>query len=179
MDDGTEEEEEEGVYEGMPNRPAGDVLRDINQWYRELKEIPGGGEHSSLNWGQELTKPLYSKHGWPREDFDGDAFLVDRARANAVRRAKEEAENPVQKVTILRFAVYRDDGPFWEQLRHDIEAAKTVDEEWLARWKLWRDKLLKYGRRRNSKRRRRKLLGSAQMEYPRDLRTFLYGNWNS
>jgi hypothetical protein len=66
---------------------APNVPRDIVKWYEELTKLPGGGEASSCAWFPEIIKPLYIKHGWPRVDFDGEAFLIDQAREDASRSA--------------------------------------------------------------------------------------------
>ncbi|CEJ93521.1 hypothetical protein VHEMI09102 [[Torrubiella] hemipterigena] len=87
-DDLGEDEEESGQesdeYDDMlgdcEGRDAQTVLRDINRWYQNLAELPGG-ENSDGMWGMKGTiKALYKKHGWPGETFDGDAFLVDLLR---------------------------------------------------------------------------------------------------
>ncbi|KAF7550318.1 hypothetical protein G7Z17_g5789 [Cylindrodendrum hubeiense] len=130
-------EDSEGIYDEADSRPAGEVLRDIIRWYHDLTETPGGGENSGSQWEKETTKPLYRKHGWPGDDFDGDAFLVDLVRANAARSAEWAAEEPLRKVAELEGWLQHDDGLFNRQLQDRLAAAKTVDEEWLARWELW------------------------------------------
>ncbi|KAK0634192.1 hypothetical protein B0T14DRAFT_576691 [Immersiella caudata] len=78
-DEDDEEPGDENMWDDMEARSAPSVLGDIVRWYRELKELPGG-EKDGFQWEEEIIKPLYIKHGWPGEDFDGDAFLVDKAR---------------------------------------------------------------------------------------------------
>jgi hypothetical protein len=36
---------------------------------------------------------VYRKDGWPGDDFDGDAFLVDKAQAEAAERVKEVVDD--------------------------------------------------------------------------------------
>ena len=43
-------------------------------------------------------KPLYRKHGWPGEDFDGDAFLADQADSVVAKRAKDDAEDALREL---------------------------------------------------------------------------------
>ena len=82
--------EDENHWDDMDGRPAPAVLRDIVRWYRELKELPGG-EKSGWEWDEEITKPLYIKHGWPGENFDGDAFVADQKREAAAKRERERS----------------------------------------------------------------------------------------
>lgn len=134
-------EEEEGLYDEMPSRPAGYVLRDIVQWYNELIELPGGGSNTMIEWDAEITKPLYLKHHWPDADFDGDAFLVDKARAMATMEAKDTAEEPLRAVQhcegYLRFLNDESHSITVEQMRDRLAAAQTDDEKWVVRGKLW------------------------------------------
>lgn len=102
---------------------------------------------------------------------------MDLARANAVRRAKEEAKWPVQEAWSLERGAF--DESHWKRRRNSIEAAKTADEEWLARWKLFYDMLINKRLTWNSKRRRRTQTGFVQEEYARDLKIYPYGSWNS
>ncbi|PCG89448.1 Hypothetical protein PENO1_104650 [Penicillium occitanis (nom. inval.)] len=86
-------------FDYFPSRLAGDVLRDIVQWYRELKVLAGGGENDDIDWThyrKDLDlKELYRKRGWP-DNFDGDAFEVDMARSYAAHSAKESAQQPLK-----------------------------------------------------------------------------------
>jgi len=85
------------VWDEMTGRPAGDFLRDVNEWFRRLILIPGeNGEDAGVEWSSEYIRPLYRKHGWPSEDFDGDAWEIDMERAKAADRAKYEAEEPIR-----------------------------------------------------------------------------------
>ncbi|RDL42174.1 uncharacterized protein BP5553_02153 [Venustampulla echinocandica] len=138
-DDDDEEDSEggEGLYDDMDSRPAGDVLHDIVQWYHELIETPGGGEVSGGEWDAEIVKPLYRKHGWPNANFDGDAFLVDQARATAAKLAKWVSEEPIREVQKFKGWLKDEDHPAMRQLRDRLAGAKTDDEQWLARWELW------------------------------------------
>ncbi|KAK4040850.1 hypothetical protein C8A01DRAFT_45872 [Parachaetomium inaequale] len=138
-----EEEDEDGDgdedinhWDEMDSRPAGNVLRDIIRWYRELVETPGGGENTAWTWRKELVAPLYRKHGWPGESFDGDAFLADKLRAEAAEAAKKDAEAPERRRIWLE---RHKEGEAFVMLQRQekLAAAKTVDEEWVARWEIW------------------------------------------
>ena len=123
-------------YDEMRSRPAADVLRDIARWYKELIEIPGDGEQSCLEWGKEVTEPLYRKHGWPSANFDGEAFLIDKARVLAAISAQDDAEEPVREVQSLQGWLNSEDRvKFWKDKE---EAATTEDEKWSAKWEVWR-----------------------------------------
>ncbi|RDW93402.1 uncharacterized protein DSM5745_00724 [Aspergillus mulundensis] len=124
-------------FEHLPSRPAGDVLRDINRWYRELVELPGGGEYSGGAWNDpEIDlRALYRKNGWP-DAFDGDAFEVDKARAEFSLRARYDAEEPRRAVE--RFRDWR--GHLTQKIdeqRQLIESARSMDEELIARFESW------------------------------------------
>ncbi|KAH8893912.1 hypothetical protein GQ53DRAFT_745336 [Thozetella sp. PMI_491] len=126
--------------EPLPSRPAGDVLRDINQWYRTLEETPGDGEYCGGEWrGSAIDlRGLYRKHGWP-DRFDGDGFLVDQARAYAAHRAQFRAEEPGRQVEGLVDSVE------WAKkavanAQDELKNARTENERWLAKYTLWREK---------------------------------------
>lgn len=140
-EDNEDNEENEGLYDEMPSRPAGYVLRDIVQWYNELIELPGGGSNTMIEWDAEITKPLYLKHHWPNADFDGDAFLVDKARAMAIMTAKDTAEEPLLAVKrcegYLRFLNNESHSITLQQMRDRLTAAQTDDEKWAVRGQLW------------------------------------------
>ncbi|BDD60267.1 hypothetical protein MPDQ_006184 [Monascus purpureus] len=124
-------------FEHIPSRPAGDVLRDIVRWYRELEELPGGGENSGLEWNDpDLDlKTLYHKHGWP-DNFDGDGFLVDKARAYSARQAKYNAEEPLRVVKRLQdWSKYAHEEA--RTLRLSLATAENLDKEWQLRFKIW------------------------------------------
>jgi len=123
--------------EFVRSRPAGDVLRDINRWYRELKELPGQGEYNG--WMEpSILKPLYLKNGWGA-DFDGDMFEVDMARAYATEKARYEAEEPLRQVDCYAgWAEYSERDV--ERYKKEISEAKTLDVEWKARFELWKAK---------------------------------------
>lgn len=128
-------------------RDAGEVLRDMNKWYLELKETPGGGELTTNDWLKELVKPVYEKHGWPGENFDKEAFLVDLVRARALRRVKYFAEEPLRKVECYKgwLAMPDYEEKEFEKLRGKIGEAKTAGEEWVARWELYSKERRKRG----------------------------------
>lgn len=131
-----------GTYGGMNGRRAGDVLRGIIQWFADIVEAPGGadGEDSGLEWGAAEVRSLYRLHGWPGADFDGDAFLVDKAHVNAVLSAKRCAEDLARKVRWLRSVIPRLDekSPAVRETGGKVAAAGSVEEEWLARWELFK-----------------------------------------
>lgn len=121
-------------FDYIKSRPAGDFLRSIVQWYRELKEVPGGGEHSGGEWMElETLRPLYLKHGWP-DNFDGDAFEIDQARAYCAQRAKYFAEDPLRQVECYESWLKHDDR---ERKRQEVDDATNDDEKWTARFGLW------------------------------------------
>ncbi|KAK3897434.1 hypothetical protein C8A05DRAFT_19805 [Staphylotrichum tortipilum] len=135
-DEEEEEEEDENYWDEMDARPAAKVLRDIIRWYHELVELPGTGENNS-GWSKDPVPTLYKKHGWPGEDFDGEAFLVDKLRAEAVRKAHADSQRPFDEVKSLQrqLEAYQEREP---KLHEKAAAAKTLDEKWLARWELFR-----------------------------------------
>ncbi|OJJ01286.1 hypothetical protein ASPVEDRAFT_40853 [Aspergillus versicolor CBS 583.65] len=125
-------------FEYIASRPAGDVLRDINKRYRDLTELPGGGGNTGLDWSDRKLnlRELYQRSGWP-DNFDGDAFEVDKARRYGSIRAKERAYEPLTDVE--RFHDMR--ASLVEQIRGfraTIANPKSLDEEWIARFELWR-----------------------------------------
>ncbi|KAJ0414499.1 hypothetical protein BJY00DRAFT_305558 [Aspergillus carlsbadensis] len=122
----------------LASRPAGDVLRDIKRWYRDLEILPGGGENTGLDWSSRSLnlRELYRRNGWP-DHFDGDAFEVDKARRYASIRARKRADRPLQEVE--RFHAMR--ASLEEQIRGfraTVADPKSLDEEWIARFELWR-----------------------------------------
>lgn len=132
-DDDEGEPEQENYWDEMEARPATRVLQDIVRWYHELVEIPGDCVDCIGEWSAEVVRPLYRRHGWPGEDFDGDAFVVDQARSKEpeylfweVWRLKQKMEKRVRQREIG--AVQR---------QEKLAAAKTVDKEWAARWEVW------------------------------------------
>ena len=81
-----EEEEEEKrkqeiYWDEIDARPAGNVLRDIIRWYRELVDLPGARDMDVWHQPREdILRALYQKHRWAGENVDGEAFLVDHVR---------------------------------------------------------------------------------------------------
>lgn len=130
----------ENIWDEADARPAPAVLRDIVAWYESLTELPGGGETSDPEWFPGLTKPLYLKHGWPGANFDGAAFLVDQARTYAAQSAKRIAETPIQRVSELQGWVqhYSKETPEMQKDKETVTTTTNLEEEWLARWRLWR-----------------------------------------
>ncbi|PGH19540.1 hypothetical protein AJ80_03876 [Polytolypa hystricis UAMH7299] len=118
----------EGDYDDLRSRPAGEVLRDIVRWYHELKETPGGGENTGVEWEGEVTKRLYHKHGWLGKTSCGRMPLVKLSTLQRIRCGKW---------TRLRDRASDSNSPIHQEIRERLAAAKTVDEEWLACWDLW------------------------------------------
>jgi hypothetical protein len=128
-----EEEEDEVWWDEMDARPAANVLRDVIRWYHELVEMPGQGESDWGRFDKKIVKPLYHKHGWPGEDFDGEAFLVDKARVEAAGKAQDNAARPFDELQRLRYqaeARGKSEPSDMAKLHEKLAAAKTVDEEW-------------------------------------------------
>ncbi|KAF7167586.1 hypothetical protein CNMCM5623_000892 [Aspergillus felis] len=126
--------------EPIPSRRAGDVLRDIIRWYRSLDEIPGG-EHCSGEWtGYDIPlKELYREYGWP-DNFDGDGFQIAQARAHGASSAKYVAEEPLRCVE--KFKLWRRSAEGRVSAHQaELAAAKSTDEAWAARFKLWMEEL--------------------------------------
>ncbi|KAJ6443847.1 cortical patch protein [Purpureocillium lavendulum] len=155
-DSDDDDDDDERWVDEMDSRPAPDVLRDMIRWYKEFTEVPGGGEHSGPEWSADIITPLYTKHGWPHAHFDGDAFLVDQARAKAAQSAKDTAEEPLHRLNALRGGRSDDDddddddnGPAMQRRRDKLAAAAAagVDEEYVARWELWHAQWMNQRRR--------------------------------
>jgi hypothetical protein len=135
-----EREEATGIknqnsLELVRSRPASDVLRDINGLYRGLKELPGQGEYSS--WMEPaVLKPLFCNNGWP-DQFNGEQFEIDMARAYSTDRARYFAEEPLRTVERhVGWAVYSD--RVMERYKNEVAEAQTPDKEWTARFDLWK-----------------------------------------
>ncbi len=127
-----EEEEDENHWDEMDSRPAAKVLRDIIRWYHQLDELPGCGEMDS-GWSEDPVKSLYQKHGWPGEDFDGEAFLIDKLRAEAMRKVHDQSNDPYEQVEICRSSLENHlerEPAKLAKLHEKVAAAKTLDEEW-------------------------------------------------
>ncbi|GIK06693.1 hypothetical protein Aspvir_002343 [Aspergillus viridinutans] len=124
--------------EHIPSRRAGDVLRDIIRWYRSLDELPGG-EHCAGEWSRYdiPLKELYREDGWP-DNFDGDSFQIAQARAHCASSAKYTAEEPLRCVERFKLWRKRAEGRISAH-QAELAAAKSTDEEWAARFKLWRE----------------------------------------
>jgi len=143
---GDEEDEEDDEDEDMDGktcrwdewdgRPAAQVLRDMVKWYEDLIETPGGGENTPLDWDSDIVVPLYRKHGWPGEGFDGDAFEVDHKRVLAVAEIRDKLEEPISRVKNHRASVEYYRGPRMESAQKHLERADTVDQQWLERWEV-------------------------------------------
>lgn len=142
-DEGDGSDGEGAHWDEMSSRPAGRVLRDIVRWYHELIETPGGGEQSAQSgggWEPEILKPLYQKHGWPDSRFDGDAFLVDLARADASRTVEGQFTGKLRQLK-TRLELDGPGGPRFARMKETEAAAETAEDLWVARWHLWRMEL--------------------------------------
>jgi hypothetical protein len=131
-----EKDEDINHWDEMDARRAGNVLRDINRWYLDLFEVSGGETDGGM-WYREIVEPLYRKHGWPGEDFDGDAFLADKARAEAAASIKDDAEAQLQRLEMLRRQLEWQKKEKLVGTREKLAAATTVSEEWVVRWEIW------------------------------------------
>ena len=120
--------------ETLRSRPAIDVLRDINRWYCELKELPGQGEHDG--WlAPKVLRPLYRKHGWP-DNFDGRAFEIEVIFVAADESAHYDSEEPIRKVKCYESWLEYSGRDITESTQQ-IADADTPAAEWKARMKLW------------------------------------------
>ncbi|OJZ88624.1 hypothetical protein ASPFODRAFT_205739 [Aspergillus luchuensis CBS 106.47] len=125
-------------FEHLPSRPAGDVLRDIIRWYRELKVLPGGSNDSCIKWdaGRLDVKGLYRMHGWPG-NFDGDAFQVDQLRALGLASVGKYTNQILLQLKRCMISVEESDRKI-ARLQKSLAAAKSKDEEWMFRMELWK-----------------------------------------
>lgn len=122
--------------ERIRSRPAGDVLRDINRWHRELKEIPGQGEQRGGHWTDEaILRPLYLKNGWP-DHFDPEAFDLDVVRGKAKDRARYHSEDPLKQVDCYKGWLEHSNFNI-ERYSEEAANAKNPNDEWKARYKVW------------------------------------------
>lgn len=140
LDDNRSEESFHGIYgalETIPSRPAPEVLDNMNQWYLDLKETPGDGQHGGLQWHHEGIKDLYRKHGWPGKEFSGDAFLQDLEDAEVARRDKYRNEQPLREVSKYQQWLKLSSPATIEIIKADRLPAANVDEEWKVRLDLW------------------------------------------
>ncbi len=77
---------------------------------------------------------LYRKHGWPGENFDGEAFLVDHVRHKTdVKYVPGEMWPSQKQLTEKR----EQDKAAALQTAQKFAGAETVDQEWVARWEIW------------------------------------------
>ena len=137
-----DEEDDDDFQDDGPNydegdgRPAPEVLRDIVKWYKELRETPAGSGVTEPEWDRDLVVPLYRKHGWPGDDFDGDAFEIDRIRGISTREIEKRARQPLERIENLKLRIPLEEERT-EELRRSVEAETTVDDEWAVRGELW------------------------------------------
>lgn len=121
--------------EAVRSRDASEVLRDVNRWYRELKETPGQlrpwGNYTP-GWEEpETIRALCLNHGWP-DNFDGEAFEIALIRTYAARQAKSHAEEPLKAVEFYENQIRCLEERAVEQLK-TIDEATSAHEEWKAR----------------------------------------------
>ncbi|KAK0667794.1 hypothetical protein QBC41DRAFT_323207 [Cercophora samala] len=125
------------VYDNMPARAAGDVLRDIKKQFELLEDAPWRHECGDAGgpW-LEGVEELFRKHGWPGSDFDVEGFHVDRIRMHAVEYTKDDASQALRKMEEEK---NRLQGLNQEVLvcRQALASMKTLDEEWMARFNIW------------------------------------------
>lgn len=141
----SEDEESNGdnPWDEMEARPAPKVLRDIVRWYENLDELPGVGERSGADWNPEITEPLYVKHRWPSSTFDGEAFLVAKARACAeasVKRSLQRNKRVGDELAGLekQLEVHKNEKEIRQMRTYNIILAnpKNPVEEWSYRWQV-------------------------------------------
>lgn len=124
----------ENDLEKIRSRPADEFLGDVNRWYLELKELPGGGEHNH-DWEPEYMRPMFVRNGWP-DRFDGDAFEIDFIRTHCENRARYFAEEPLRQVECHEGWIDYSARQV-EQSKKEVSEAKTREDEWKARFQLW------------------------------------------
>ncbi|KAK4198901.1 hypothetical protein QBC40DRAFT_229088 [Triangularia verruculosa] len=126
------------IYDRMPARDAGDVLRDILKQYEKLEDAPwrylNGGAGGP--WPEGIEK-LYHKHGWPGPDFDVEGFHVDRIRMDAVEKTMSYALGALNKVREEKNRLQRLNQ---EMLvcKHALVRAETPGQEWIAKFDIWK-----------------------------------------
>lgn len=128
-------------FEHIPSRPAGEVLRDIVQWYRNLDILPGGGEDTQEGWDKYdmPLRDLYTANGWP-DRFDADAFEISQARAFSRYLAQDFADRPINEVVRIKDVIELY-GRWIEIQTTDLSWADTKEDEWAYRYRIWRMKL--------------------------------------
>ncbi len=126
-------------FESVPSRPAEEVLRDINRWYRELEEIPGGDDAGGVWERDDIDMAsLYRKNGWPN-NFDPEAFRTDQCRKYEASRARSHVGHPLSEVKKYKsWCSTRQHRQ--EQLLNvlesaeSVESAMTTDDMWMAKF---------------------------------------------
>lgn len=144
-----DEDDDEGngdddyAYQLSDARPAPKLLNDIDRWYQSLKTLPGYGEHSEGIWTstRDVVRALYTKHGWPSADFDGDGFLTDMARAHAVDTVSSD-------MNYKSYPIFARWEALIEQKRKRDGEEPTESDEWLERFHSWKQSLNEKQRRR-------------------------------
>ncbi|KAK3900744.1 hypothetical protein C8A05DRAFT_35594 [Staphylotrichum tortipilum] len=98
-------------------------------------------------WGHDdALRAVYRNHGWPGENFDGDAFVVDRARVIPAAKIRFEPEEALpSRLEQLQYMVRESEEAekaATAQGHEKLVAANDVDEDWVARWEIWNAKQL-------------------------------------
>ncbi|KAK4506550.1 hypothetical protein PRZ48_000282 [Zasmidium cellare] len=120
----------------IQSRDAADVLRDVNRWYRELKELPGNPD-GSLHAHGDTKRLLYKKNGWP-ESFNPDTFMVDFIRTTAAERvAGNDSDRDPAKIVMKCEKRVEYGHRFRPKFTKAVDEAQSADEEWIARYKLF------------------------------------------
>lgn len=105
-----EEKDRAQAYQNIDGRPAEGTLQGIIDSYKKLDEVPGGGEHSPLDWDPDLTEPLYRKHGWLTGEFNRRPFHVERLRNYAATEVQDAVSSAWNDFHFLERAMDGQDG---------------------------------------------------------------------
>ncbi|KAK2592296.1 hypothetical protein QQS21_010016 [Conoideocrella luteorostrata] len=122
---GSEESDDEYLYNRLNGGSAAKVLRHLAKQFATFERDPSVGQLPNDEWHLELTKPLYIKHGWPNDNFNGKAFDVDRKRALAVYEAKHMAKKPLTRLSQLERQLEQKILEDFSKLKTDIENTET------------------------------------------------------
>ncbi|KAK4234022.1 hypothetical protein C8A03DRAFT_47554 [Achaetomium macrosporum] len=137
VDNEAKEDEDEEDEEDEDEDEGADVEK--NYW-DEMESRPAPNNSAGWEWDPELVTPVYRKHGWPSDSFDGDAFQVDQVRAVARARAEDIAQRPLAAVQTAEHYVKRQqeqEASVMPPRLARLAVAATVDEEWTVRWEIW------------------------------------------
>ncbi|CAH0050928.1 unnamed protein product [Clonostachys solani] len=125
-------------FEHLRSRPAAEVLKDINKWYRQLTILPGGGDDTGSEWDHyDMDLPsIYRNNGWP-DRFDGEAFEIEQARKSRAVWAKHVAEEPLRKLATLQS--WMEDFPREiQRAKEAVLKATSQEEKETARLSQWK-----------------------------------------